>query len=690
MYRSFLFFLVIFLVFFAIPAFTDDSNSGENDFFDLGIMDGLVVSAGRTPEPVDEVPAQIIVISAEDIAESGAESLSELLERIPGVRFSGALSGAGSDQISMRGFGENSHGRVLLLVDGNRINSPDMSSLNWNSIPLGNIERIEIMDGSASVQYGNFAVGGVINIITKRGGERQTVAGVNAGVFISANDSGFAFSPAPWGSIFHGQFISHFQPASWGNFSLSAENNVNSGYRDRQESRVSSLGGAAKIFLQENLRLSFSASYSNLAFQLPGSLSEADFDDNPRQASNPEDENFEHYFSTALALNWFLSESMELNLPLSYRLSYRNMDMESFFSFTDHILHSLEARPQAVFNLYIDSMPLRLVGGLDFNFAYLDKETFSDEKRTSDSDSLEISMWTLGSYLTARFSPLSNLTFSAGLRFDMTGLRAEYSASPGSFTSDFKGDKMLNAFVYEAGAIYSPFENFRLYTRFASLFRYPFVDELADAWAGFNDDLEPERGFNVEFGLAYQFEEILEISANVFFMALEDEIAYSMVSSKNENIDNTRRMGMNIGFTLEPWDFLLLEGSYSFVNAVFSGGPDKDNFVPMVPSHSFYGSMMFSLPFGLKLGPNFNFASSSYYGGDTANSGDALDPWYILGFRASFNFEVSGGEMTIMLTGRNLLDYSYSPIGYYSSWSDNYSFYPADGRSINISLQYSF
>ena len=112
--------------------------------------------------------------AADDIARSGAVSAVEILETVGGVHFSGAIAGAGSEQISMRGFGENSHGRVLVLVDGNKINDPDLKGANWNAIPLSCIERIEILDGSASVLYGNYAVGGVINIITKKGGERQT------------------------------------------------------------------------------------------------------------------------------------------------------------------------------------------------------------------------------------------------------------------------------------------------------------------------------------------------------------------------------------------------------------------------------------------------------------------------------------------------------------------------------------
>ena len=111
----------------------------------------FIVTAGRTAEDPASVPAQVTVISAAQIAESGASSLVQVLERVPGVSFMPSMAGPGTETVSMRGFGENSFGRVLVLVDGVRQNNPDMKSINWNAVALSDIERIEVLDGSASV-----------------------------------------------------------------------------------------------------------------------------------------------------------------------------------------------------------------------------------------------------------------------------------------------------------------------------------------------------------------------------------------------------------------------------------------------------------------------------------------------------------------------------------------------------------
>ncbi|MDR2510204.1 MAG: TonB-dependent receptor plug domain-containing protein, partial [Spirochaetaceae bacterium] len=165
----------------------------------------LVFTASRTGESAAKVPAQVTVLSAEDIAASGARNVVDALETVAGVRFQGAQAGAGSDAVSMRGFGANSYGRVLVLVDGRRLNNADMQGVNWNTISLIDIERIEVMDGSAAVQYGSNAVGGVINIITKKAGKRRTALLLGGGSFFQ-NESA----------------ISHIEGGDWGGFSVSA------------------------------------------------------------------------------------------------------------------------------------------------------------------------------------------------------------------------------------------------------------------------------------------------------------------------------------------------------------------------------------------------------------------------------------------------------------------------------------
>ncbi len=129
-------------------------------------LDNVVVTASRIPQTRESVIADVTVIDAEEIQRAGQATFVELLQTQPGVEIS-SNGGAGSNSsIFLRGTNSN---QVVVLVDGLRINSITDGRTNFGNIPLSQIERIEILRGPASSLYGQDAIGGVIQIFTKRG-----------------------------------------------------------------------------------------------------------------------------------------------------------------------------------------------------------------------------------------------------------------------------------------------------------------------------------------------------------------------------------------------------------------------------------------------------------------------------------------------------------------------------------------
>jgi len=125
-----------------------------------------LVTGSRLAESLDEVPQATYVITAEEIERSGARTLSEVLDKIPGISTLRKNSWTQDDRIKMRGLDLE----VLVLVDGvpfMPINYDDMFTADLRSIPLESIERIEVVKGAGSALYGSMAAAGVINIITK-------------------------------------------------------------------------------------------------------------------------------------------------------------------------------------------------------------------------------------------------------------------------------------------------------------------------------------------------------------------------------------------------------------------------------------------------------------------------------------------------------------------------------------------
>ncbi|MET3132472.1 vitamin B12 transporter [Oxalobacteraceae bacterium GrIS 1.11] len=128
--------------------------------------DTVVVTATRSPQLARDVLSDTLVIGAEEIARSGAASLIDLLQRQRGIEVS-RNGGAGSaSSVFIRGANGQQN---IVLVDGVRIGSSTLGSANWSAVPLSSIDHVEIVYGPLSTLYGADAIGGVVQIFTKRG-----------------------------------------------------------------------------------------------------------------------------------------------------------------------------------------------------------------------------------------------------------------------------------------------------------------------------------------------------------------------------------------------------------------------------------------------------------------------------------------------------------------------------------------
>ena len=129
-------------------------------------VDPIVVTATRQALSASDVLADVTVISSEDIRNAGPTTVGELLGRQPGIEFKQSGGPGGSTSVFIRGSNAN---HVLLLVDGMRVGSATAGSPTWEYMPIEQIDHIEIVRGPASSLYGSDAIGGVVQIFTKRG-----------------------------------------------------------------------------------------------------------------------------------------------------------------------------------------------------------------------------------------------------------------------------------------------------------------------------------------------------------------------------------------------------------------------------------------------------------------------------------------------------------------------------------------
>lgn len=147
----------------------------------------MVITATRTERAIDETPVRTEVVTREEIERTHARTLKQALENVPGLQLREVLGKSGYE-LSLQGLSAD---QVLVLIDGLPITASTSSTVDLSQYLLDDVERIEVVKGASSAQYGSSAMGGVVNVITRRtpagfGG----TATVDVGSYGSQNDSG--------------------------------------------------------------------------------------------------------------------------------------------------------------------------------------------------------------------------------------------------------------------------------------------------------------------------------------------------------------------------------------------------------------------------------------------------------------------------------------------------------------------
>lgn len=192
----------------------------------------MVVTAAATEQSVKDAPASISVITQEDLQRKPVQNLKDILKEVPGVQLTN--EGDNRQGVSIRGL-DSSY--TLILIDGKRVNSRNAVfrhndfDLNW--IPADSIERIEVVRGPMSSLYGSDALGGVVNIITKKIGQKWT-GSITADTTIQENRDR--------GDTYNGQFFTS-GPLVDGVLGVKAFGSLSKREKDKQESSTTSATG---------------------------------------------------------------------------------------------------------------------------------------------------------------------------------------------------------------------------------------------------------------------------------------------------------------------------------------------------------------------------------------------------------------------------------------------------------------
>lgn len=516
-------------------------------------LDDLVVTASRTARDQNTVPASVSVITSEDIAATTAQTVPDLLKHEAGIDVSDWYGTGRSTNVDIRGFGGNASMNTLVLVDGRRLNRPDDAGVDWTTIPLERIDRIEIVRGGNSVLYGDRAVGGVVNIRTKKGAGRNTVTSeTTAGSYGAFKQAvGYAGSRGPLSYAVNGSYAS------------------SEGYRENSYFRNKTAG--LSLSYEDNTWLSWdlSAGAKRDRYGMPGGRWP---DQDRRGSGSPAD-----YAETDATYVQFVPQfKLADDLEFSLGLSHSETDPFWLMWGTEGESRILEnsLQPKLTWRPELACLQHEITAGVDYH-----NTQFNRIKGGTVKDMHKIEA---GYYLNDTIALLPEKLF-LDLGYRRSRLNFGFDEA-GAAVTDL--DTPFNTNAYRAGLTYAYARRSKAFVSVDRSFRAMNLDELGGPYGAFTNLLPPQTSWTYQAGVTHFFNRYLTASATVFQIDTCDEYFVDPLTWNNSNYAKTQRRGLELGATSNPCDSLTFFVNFTYMDAQLGKGPFDGNQIPDVPEFS--------------------------------------------------------------------------------------------------------
>ena len=471
----------------------------------------VVVTAERMPSPIMSTPADVVVVTAQQIEDNHYADVAEALQHINGVVLTNGNSN-GDQMVRING-----EAHVVVLLDGQRLNN-DQGFMERETVSLGmlpsvkNIERIEVVRGGGSALYGSDAIGGVINIITKKGDKSETTLDLNTGSFGTHNY----------------ELTNQGTDNDWSWF-------VSAGLQKRGEFKYKSPEG-------EDVRKEHSE-YSNSSFSMRVSKKMSDSDSlrldfNHRQQDMAgfSDGIFhqKHNYNYG-AVTYNFKENQAVPGYLRYFANYKSTD---YLGKYDTHMHGIDYQN----GWQLDKNNKLVVGGEWHRSTSSNKKSGYEDKNIT----------TTALFLQDTMQLTNKWTFVPGLRMDHHD----------AFGTHWSPKAAIN---------FQPDGKTKLYASWGRIFKAPTADDMyyTDMFMKGNPNLQPEAGHVETVGFSHEFSPKAILDMNYFWSNLSDAIAWGADPDTGlwvpQNINRMKKQGINLslnGTLSDQWSY---DVGYSYV-----------------------------------------------------------------------------------------------------------------------------
>jgi iron complex outermembrane receptor protein len=417
-------------------------------------------------------------------------------------------------------------------------------------------------------------------------------------------------------------------------------------------------------------------------------------DANPRQSFMPNDDVSSDVGNMDLSLKSLWSDDWRLDVDLVGGRKKTISDIASWFSYSDGAINNWGATPRLTWSRDLLDHGNKVLVGFDGYADRLNSERYADRARQFEMATAQIDKYTMGVYARDEFAIYAPLLLGLGARHEQARYGANVTTNSYTAVDDHTTHK-VNA--VDASLTYVFPNKSKVFTRAGTVYRFPFVDEQI-SYIGYGSDqmytdLNPEKGQNYEAGADVVLLESLGVGLTLFRLDMRDEIAYDAVTMSNQNLDDTRRQGLESYATWKWRNLMRWNVNYTLTDAKFSAGSNDGNRVPLVPHQKASLGGRFYLPLDLALDGVATYVGEQRLGGDYTNTGDTLDAYTLVDLALRYTpAKLTWLGLEAFAGVDNVFDKQYASVGYMGWVDGSFSgvYYPSPGRTYKAGLSCRF
>jgi iron complex outermembrane receptor protein len=607
--------------------------------------DQVVITANRREQSLREVPVSVSTVSSKMIADHVSVTLDDALRYVPGVNMM-------QDQVNIRGSSGYSRGigsRVLILVDGLPYITGDTGEIPWETIPMFQIDRIEVVKGAGSALYGSSALGGVINVITKEIGETPEV---RFRLFSGMYDKP-AYAEWDWSDktrLNTGGFISYSNRVGPLGYLFSVSRMVDDSYRENDAYHRWGLYSKFNYNFSQYQSATLTA---NIQWRSHGnffwwkSLSDV---------TRPADSQLGGEVNStrgnvSFAYKEILSDRFFYSLKAIY---FGNFWQDNIYGQINNTAasHTTQVDAQATYEI----SPMNMVtSGVVANYDRIYTNIFGSHPGVG-----------AGFYVQDELTLLQSLKLTAGIRYDWQRIWKEIFASPAA-----SSPSQLNPKI---GLAFSPGQTTTLRASYGEGFRYPSMSELftsvntglSQITIAPNDSLKPERSVSCEIGGSQWLSERifldLALFQNDFYDLIEAGVNPTQFVIQFNNVTRARIRGFEFGMKADMLNRLLTADiSYTYIDPV---DLSDNSVLKFRPRHLFYVSVtaqyqQWQTVLSYRYVSRVEAIDENLVRLAPIVDGDYRVPCSVVDAGITYNLTHLGLPLTVGLTIKNLTNYYY-------------------------------